>query len=92
MKEIMIDINILFAVLLAIFLIWLIGKILLKPIRLAVKVAYNSAIGLVLLLALNFIGSYLGIFIAINFITVLVAGFLGVPGIILLLTLQLVLI
>ncbi len=84
----MFDINIFFAVLLGVFLIWIIGKVLLKPIKLVVKLLYNSIIGLVLLLVLNFIGGYIGITIAINLVTVLVAGFLGVPGIILLMILQ----
>lgn len=84
----MFDINIFFAVLLGAFLIWIIGKVLLKPIKLVVKLLYNSIIGLVLLLVLNFVGGYIGITIAINLVTVLVAGFLGVPGIILLMILQ----
>lgn len=82
------DINLIFAVLLGIFLIWIIGKILLKPIKLVVKLLYNSLIGLVLLLALNFIGGFFGLAIAVNWVTVLVAAFLGVPGLILLLALQ----
>jgi inhibitor of the pro-sigma K processing machinery len=84
----MFDVNLIFAGLLGVFLIWIIGKILLKPIKLVVKLLYNSIIGLVLLLVLNFVGGFFGLTIAINLVTVLVAGFLGVPGLILLLVLQ----
>ncbi|MDW7675001.1 MAG: pro-sigmaK processing inhibitor BofA family protein [Bacillota bacterium] len=84
----MIDVNIIFAILLAVFLIWIIGNILLKPIKLVVKLIYNSIIGLVLLLVINFIGGFFGLTIAINLITVLVAGLLGVPGLGLLVILQ----
>ena len=84
------DLNMLFAFLLIIFLVWLASRILLKPLRLLMRILYNSLIGLVLLLVINFLGSYIGVFIPINIVTVLVAGFLGIPGIILLLILQFV--
>ena len=38
--------------------------------------------GLVLLYLANILGSYLGFSIAINAVTALIAGFLGIPGVI----------
>ena len=45
-------------------------------------------IGLVLLYLTNIVGSYFGFSIGINAITALIAGFLGVPGVIFLVIFQ----
>ena len=66
----------------------LILKILSKPIRLIFKLLINAAFGFVLLFLVNFFGGPVGIYINVNFINSLVAGFLGVPGVILLVVLQ----
>ncbi|MDS1030492.1 pro-sigmaK processing inhibitor BofA family protein [Bacillota bacterium LX-D] len=73
-----------FAVLFLIFLVYLISKILVKPIKLAFKIGINSLFGILLLWGYNFLGNYIGIVIPINVLTVLVSGFLGIPGLILL--------
>lgn len=62
----------------------LILKILTKPIRLVFKLLINAAFGFILLFLVNFFGDPLGIYIGVNFINALVAGCLGVPGVILL--------
>ena len=66
----------------------LILKILTKPIRLIVKLLINAAFGFVLLFLVNFFGDPVGIYIGVNFINALVAGCLGVPGVILLVLLK----
>lgn len=66
----------------------LILKILTKPIRWIFKLLINAAFGFVLLFLVNFFGDPVGIYINVNFINSLVAGFLGVPGVILLVVLQ----
>jgi len=43
------------------------------------------------LLLLNFVGGYFGLHIALNPVTALVVGFLGVPGVVLLLVLRYIL-
>ena len=48
------------------------------------KIAVNSASGFICLWLLNLISGFTGIVFEINIVTVLVAGFLGIPGIILL--------
>lgn len=69
-------------------LLYIIGKILLLPIRILLKLVYNGIVGGIGLLILNYFGSFLGIHIAINAITALVVGFLGVPGLIMLIILK----
>ena len=69
--------------LLAVFL--LVFQVLMKPVKLLWKILLNSAIGVILLLLVNYGGNYFDFSLPINIITVLIAGFLGIPGIILLL-------
>ncbi|MDN5344351.1 MAG: inhibitor of the pro-sigma processing machinery [Clostridia bacterium] len=73
------------------FLVYLLGSILLKPLKLVFKIIINSFFGLLLLWAFNFFGSYFHFFIPLNWLTVLIAGFLGLPGLVLLIFLRLVL-
>lgn len=77
------------AVLLAVLFIAF--KVFMKPIQLLWKLVFNSAIGLVLLIVVNYLGAYVAFSIPINIITVLIAGFLGVPGVVLLAAFQILL-
>lgn len=79
------------AALFLLVILYILAQVFLKPIKLLWKLILNSAIGLILLLIVNYIGAYFSFKIAINIITVLIAGFLGVPGILLLICFQLLL-
>lgn len=83
--------QIIFAVGFLIVLVYLISRILLKPLKLVFKLIVNSVFGLMLLWGFNFIGAMFHILIPINVPTVLIAGFLGLPGLILLIILQFIL-
>ena len=76
------------AFILGILIILIFYKTFAFSFKLLIKLLYNGFIGGIALLALNFCGGYIGIHIALNFVTCLIAGFLGVPGIALLLLLQ----
>lgn len=69
-------------------LLYIIGKALILPLRVLLRLVYNAVIGGIILVFLNAAGGYIGINIAINPITSLVVGFLGVPGVIMLLILK----
>ena len=71
-----------------ILLMVLLIRILSVPLRWLFKVLINAAIGYVALMIFNFFGGFIGLQIAINWITILVTGFLGLPGVILLLLAQ----
>ncbi|NLV76935.1 MAG: pro-sigmaK processing inhibitor BofA [Tissierellia bacterium] len=73
------------------FLLYIVGMLLVIPIKIIVKLIANGVIGGLLLLLFNFIGGFLGLSLVINPITALTVGFLGIPGVILLLILQKVL-
>lgn len=57
-------------------------KILFLPARLIFKIGLNGIIGFMLLWLANTFGSLMGLYLPINWATLLVAGFLGIPGII----------
>lgn len=84
-------VNIIMAALFLLVVLYIVAQIFMKPVKLLWKLIINSAIGLLLLLVVNYIGNFFAFKLAINVITVLVAGFLGVPGILLLICFQLLL-
>ena len=63
----------------------LVIKLLTAPIRFAIKLLLNAASGFVMLFLVNFLDSIWGISLGINWFNALVVGFLGVPGVVLLL-------
>jgi len=67
---------------LLIVFIFIIVKIFTLPMRLLIKLVINSGIGLVSLIIINAIGQNMNFSIAINPVTVIVAGVLGIPGIV----------
>ncbi|MBQ2855227.1 MAG: pro-sigmaK processing inhibitor BofA family protein [Oscillospiraceae bacterium] len=56
-------------------------RTLLLPLRLAAKIAVHSGCGFLCLWILNTVSGYTGIFLPINAVTAVIAGFLGLPGI-----------
>ncbi len=78
------ELNVIIAYAFGIVLLYLIGRVFLMPIKLILRLVYNGLIGGAMLWVVNFIGGHMGFTIAINPITALVAGFLGLPGVILL--------
>jgi len=81
--------NIIVAFIIGIIIIFLIGKIFLFPLKIILKLAYNAIIGGIVLVLINIFGSYFGFHIALNFISALLVGIFGVPGIVLLVLLKL---
>lgn len=68
-------------------LIFLLGKALLIPLKMMLRLVANSLLGAVLILVINYIGMNFGIMIPINVVNSVTVGVLGVPGVILLLLL-----
>ncbi len=66
-------------------LIVLLGRTLLIPAKILFKVLLNSLLGGIVLIVLNFVGMYFGVFIPVNVINSVAVGILGIPGVILLL-------
>jgi inhibitor of the pro-sigma K processing machinery len=68
--------------LIAIVAMVILVKLFSWPLKILGKLILNGVLGFVLLLLVNFAGQYIGITIPMNAITVIIAGFLGVPGVI----------
>ncbi|MDL2288844.1 pro-sigmaK processing inhibitor BofA family protein [Oscillospiraceae bacterium OttesenSCG-928-F05] len=58
------------------------------PMKLALKLLVNTAIGFVLLVVINLLAPYTGISIGVNVLNALLIGVLGVPGVLLLFILR----
>ncbi len=68
--------------LVAIVAMVVIVKLFSWPLKILGKLILNGALGVLLLLLVNFIGGSIDIIIPINAASALIAGFLGVPGVI----------
>ena len=66
-------------------------RLIALPIRWGVKILLNSACGFLCLFLLNTISGFTGVYFPINYVTVIIAGFLGLPGIVALALIQFIL-
>lgn len=82
------DTNILLALLFAVILLYIAGRILFVPIKLLGKLVVNAALGGAALWLVNTFGGVVGLHVGINIVTVLAAGLLGIPGLLMLIVLQ----
>lgn len=60
----------------------LIVKIFAWPFKVLIKLLINGFLGYILLFLMNSLGKGLGIYIPINNLSCLIAGFFGIPGVI----------
>ena len=60
---------------------FLLLRVIALPIRWFWKLSINSACGFLCLWLLNSVTVFTGIYFPINWVTVIIAGFLGLPGI-----------
>ncbi|WZL79524.1 pro-sigmaK processing inhibitor BofA family protein [Eubacteriales bacterium mix99] len=80
--------NVIIAYALGLALLYFVGWLLLVPMKWLLRFLLNGVIGGVALWVLNLLGGLTGITVAINFVTALTVGFLGIPGLVLILLLQ----
>ena len=73
-----------------IILLYVLGLLLVIPIKIIIKLMINGVIGGITLFLVNIVGGIFGLSIGINPVTALIAGFLGFPGVVILLILQLI--
>lgn len=74
------DIGIVLAYSAGIMLVFMVSWIFVEPVKFLGKLIINSLLGAVFLIIFNFIGHYFGWYIAVNEITALILGILGIPG------------
>ena len=79
-----------FAVLMIpILLSLLLIRLLLLPVKILIKLLFHSGCGFLCLWLLNTVSGFTGVSLPVNAVTVLIAGFLGLPGVTLVALLEL---
>lgn len=81
---------IVFALAVGISLLGLLLKILKKPIKLVWKIFLHALLGFVFLFIFNFFAAFVDLSIPVTWLNAIITGVLGVPGVVLLLILQLI--
>jgi len=71
--------------------LYALGWVLLVPLKWLMKLLVNGVLGGAALFAINLVGGVFGVTIPINPLSAIVAGFFGLPGVVLLLSLKLIL-
>ena len=69
-------------------LLYVLGYLLLVPLKWLWKLLVNGVLGGLILFGVNLIGGIFGVRLAVNFVTALIAGLLGIPGVLLLFLLK----
>lgn len=75
----------------AVVLLFVILKLISLPLKIIIKLMINAFIGGAILFLINIVGARFGLVLDINWITALIVGFLGVPGVIIVLILHFIL-
>ncbi len=81
---------VIFALAVGFSLIGLLLKILKGPMKLAFKLLIHALFGFVFLFIFNFFGAWVDLSIPLTWINAIVTGVFGVPGVVLLLILQII--
>ena len=68
-----------------VFAVIIVFKLFSLPIRWIFRLVLSTVSGFVFLLLINFLGAYIGITIGINILNALIIGVFGLPGLVLLL-------
>lgn len=69
----------------AVIVLYILLRLISVSAKTILKLVWNSIVGLIFLAIFNAVGNSFGLYLEMNLINSLVAGFLGIPGIILLL-------
>ena len=77
--------------LVALVVVYIILKVLSLPFKLVIKLLVNGVLGGIIIWIVNLVGANFGFAITLNWITALVAGILGIPGVIILIILHFIL-
>ena len=85
----MATLNIIMAGLFLLIILYLVIQVFAKPIKLLWKLLFNTAVGFILLIIVNYIGGFFDFAVPINLITILIVGFLGTPGLLLIICFKL---
>lgn len=75
------DLMLILPFLVGIAILFIVLKILALPMKIIIKLLINAVVGGVVIVVVNLIGANFGFAITLNWITALIVGILGVPGV-----------
>lgn len=75
------DLMLILPFLVGIAILFIVLKILALPMKIIIKLLINAVVGGVVVVAVNLIGANFGFAITLNWITALIVGILGIPGV-----------
>ncbi len=85
------DFTMILPILIGVGILFIVLKLLSLPMKIIIKLVINGIVGGIIIFMVNLIGANFGFVIDLNWITALLVGFLGVPGVIIVAILQFVL-
>ena len=84
------DFTMILPILVGVAILFVVLKLLALPMKLIIKLVINGIVGGVLIFIINLIGANFAFAINLNWITALIVGILGVPGVVIVAILQFV--
>lgn len=72
--------------------LYLVGTVFETPLKIAARVLFNGVLGGLALVTVNLLGALVHFSLAVNPFSALAVGFLGIPGLMLLIALRLVIV
>lgn len=82
------DFTMILPILIGVGILFIVLKLLALPMKLIIKLVINGIVGGILIFVVNLIGANFGFMIDLNWITALIVGILGVPGVVIVAILQ----
>jgi len=76
------DLSTLLAFAVGVMVLCIILKIISFPIKVIIKLVINAVVGGVVLLLINYFGAMIGFTLDINWLSALIVGIFGVPGVV----------
>ena len=76
--------------LIALIVLYIVLKIIAAPVKIIIKLMMNAFVGGVVLFLINLVGAGFGFVLNITWLTSLIVGIFGVPGVVLVILLQIV--
>ena len=76
--------------LVALIVLYIVLKIIAAPVKIIIKLMINAFVGGVVLFLINLVGAGFGFVLNITWLTSLIVGIFGVPGVVLVILLQMV--
>lgn len=76
--------------LVALIVLYIVLKIIAAPVKIIIKLMINAFVGGVVLFLINLVGAGFGFVLNITWLTSLIVGIFGVPGVVLVILLQIV--